>query len=104
MKGHILQKRFQIGNAVKSGQQGHIFDVKDLNIKPGKAGTELVVKFSSDFEAIAHEIKVLHKIKKLAAKDQSITRTGFPTLEALGMFGGSNLHPEDDCLIKAESA
>ena len=95
MKNQILQKLYQIGNLVQSGSQGHIFDITDLNCKPDKADQDLVVKFSSDHESIAYEIKVLHKIKQLASKDSSITRTGFPTVEAMGMFSAINLHQEN---------
>ena len=63
----ILYGRYQIGSACGEGENGSIYNVSDiswLSCNDCKKKGKLVMKFASDCDSIALEIKILNNISK----------------------------------------
>ena len=62
LTGQILQERYLVGKIVStSGLNSYVFQVDDLKNKK----TDLVVKVSSDAQAIANEVTTLLELRKI---------------------------------------
>lgn len=95
MRGQVLQGKYHIGKPVDQGQYGRIFNVEDATGAQKSKYSKLVIKFSEDFESIAHEIKVLKKIDKKFQSESKWSKSGFPPMISYGMFIGSNIDSSD---------
>ena len=65
-----------MGKKVNAGTQATIFNVEKTRNRD--SNQDIVVKFSNNYKAIAHEIKVLHKIEKNMQQSETAERSGFP--------------------------
>ena len=63
MVNQVLNGQFKIGKVIGQGNDGIVFDVAELSPGRCERATPLAVKISSNTLCIAHEIKVLKRVK-----------------------------------------
>ena len=62
--GQVLQNRYRIGELLDEGSQGKVFEGVDIT-KDQLTQTPLIIKFSEQYEALAKEIRILKKLRKM---------------------------------------
>ena len=77
---------------IAEGAFGKVYNVEDMN---DKLSEQTVIKISSDYKIMVLEAKILYKLKALKEKSTDMTRIGFPTPLAHGVFIGENIDEDE---------
>ena len=77
---------------IAEGAFGKVYNVEDMN---DKLSEQTVIKISSDYKIMVQEAKILYRLKALKEKSTDMTRIGFPTPLAHGVFIGENIDKDE---------